>query len=178
MTSMIEITRNADAALCHWPDSVSVDDERHPLGNHQYRDLRWVTSEEAVRVAELETELVERVRSAASPEDEMNLVDDELYDDPDGLLGLDLGVAGAVAALAAIGCIPVASCNGGAFGGWHHEDHPLVVFYAPKSLVPTLLRAAAETSTGLDNHDGALMLYAEAVDGPMAFARIIRTPPD
>lgn len=176
--SALEITRSADPAWCDWPSSDRVEDDRHPLGNHDYRDLRWISPYDAERVAELESELVERVRGAASPEDEMKLVDDELYEDPDGLLGLDLGVAGAVAALASIGCIPVASCNGGAFGGWHHEDHPLVAFYAPRTLVPTLLRSATEASVGLDNHEGALLLYADGVDGLMAFAGALRTLPE
>lgn len=45
------------------------------------------------------------------------------------IVDLDLEAAGAVAALSAASCVPVASCNGGAFGGTHSEGAPVVAFY-------------------------------------------------
>lgn len=77
---------------------------------------------------------------------------------------MDIGVASSVVALSSAGCVPFSSCNGGAFGGSHDEDHPLVAFYTLPEMVELLLETAQEANVGLENEDeGSLLLYADDI---------------
>jgi hypothetical protein len=58
------------------------------------------------------------------------IITEELYENESWLFGLDIGVASTVIALSAARCVPFSSCNGGAYGGSHHEFHLVVAFYA------------------------------------------------
>ena len=73
-----------------------------------------------------------------------------MEEDPGFLHLIDLSVAGAVASLSCIGCVPFASCSGGLLGGFQDEEHPLVVFFARCEHVPVLLAAAAQVGAGLE----------------------------
>ncbi|NWM10604.1 hypothetical protein, partial [Escherichia coli] len=98
-------------------------------------------------------------------------IEEEFTDDPGGMMGLEIGVASTVAALSAAGCVPFASCNGGAFGGPHHESHPLVVFCARREHLPLLLAAAELTGVGMESGQmGEVMVYADDIRRMPAFA--------
>lgn len=88
----------------------------------------------------------------------MTAIEDELYEEPEGLLGLDLGVAACVASLSAMGCIPASSCNGGAFDGYHLEEYPLVTFLADRASARRVLKIAERAGLGLRQDDGYLVL--------------------
>ena len=112
-----------------------------------------------------------RIKASDDPEVEYDEIADELYEDDEGLYGLDLGVAGAVAALSAARCIPFSSCNGGAFGGRHLELYPLVAFYAREAHLQALLTAAEEAGCGLENgNNGCLVVFAGDVEALPNFA--------
>jgi hypothetical protein len=143
------------------------------LHNHQYEHIRtsWRGARKALKY---EYRLLRRLEQAADLEAELVLVSDETYEeDCPPLRGLDLGVAATVLTLAAMGCFTVTSCNGGCFGSQHHEEHPLVVFYAKPDDAETLLRAAEETGVGITNGDCDLMVWANNIWNMHNFAKAI-----
>jgi hypothetical protein len=100
------------------------------LENHDYQRIRpsW---REARRAVKYEYRFLRRLEQAPDLDAELIVISDENYENDDPpLQGLDPGVAGTVLALAAMGCFTITSCNGGCFGHPHHEDYPLVGFYA------------------------------------------------
>ena len=120
----------------------------------------------------LEEELITRIEASANPEDEYDMIEDELYEDPEGMYGLDIGVASAVISLSAARCLPFSSCNAGAFGGNHHEWHPVVAFFSRPEAITLLLDCAKEANTGLNQGDiGNLVVYADDIRNIRAFAR-------
>jgi hypothetical protein len=102
----------------------------------------------------------------------MTAIEDELYEDPEGLLRLDLGVASCVASLSAMGCIPASSCNGGAFGGHHLEAYPLVTFLSDRVIAGKVMRFAEVAELGLTQEDGYLVIYGDDVRKMLLFARL------
>ena len=138
----VTVSRNIDKGLMYWPVPEEVCDEKEPGGNHEYWDLRNLSLSEAKRLFDNETELIARIESAEDPDEEYALILDELWENPDDLMSLELGVASTVGAISTTGCIPISSCNGGVFGDSHGADCPLVAFYARSSDVDTLLELA------------------------------------
>lgn len=145
------------------------------MGNRAYSDLRGLTWKEAKETLAIELELIRRIELADDPKQEADSIDDELYEDfGGGMHGIDTGVASTVVALSAGKSVPYASCNGGAFGGHHHEKYPLVAFYARAENLKTLLEAAAEAEIGLCNGpEGSLVAYADDVRNMPAFAQAL-----
>jgi hypothetical protein len=82
---------------------------------------------------------MQRINDSEDAVATMDEIADEFYEDP-GLdpYGLDVGVASTVVALSPLGCVPLSSCNGGCYGDFHHESHPLIVFCAKPMYGPTL----------------------------------------
>lgn len=168
----VEIERNVDAARLGWPEPGEAATDSGLGGNRSYIDLRRLPWSEAKRVHGCEEELITRLVSSDDPEEEYELIEEELYEDPEGIYGLDLGVASTVVALSAAGCVPFSSCNGGAFGGSHHEWHPLVAFYGRVAMVDLLLECAETSGVGLCNHgEGRLIVYAADVRHMRVFAQ-------
>jgi hypothetical protein len=167
----IEIERTVDAEALAWPESDMCEDDCNLDCNREYRDLRGASWEDASRVLALEESLLERLKSADDLATTLDSISDELYEDDEGLWGLDIGVASTVMSLSAAGCIPSTSCNGGCFGDHHHESYPLVSFYAKPAWVPYLLAAAEEAKVGLINEDsGSILVYADNISSMMLFA--------
>jgi hypothetical protein len=170
----VEIGREVDPVTLGWPEPGDAQDDSGLGGNRAYVDLRRMTWAEARGVRDLERESIERIESASDPEAEYAAIEDELFESDTGLYGLDLGIAATTIALSAAGCVPFASCNGGAFGGRHHEAYPLVVFYARSEAVSALLSAAEEAKIGLDGGQW-LTAYADDVRKMVRFADALCT---
>jgi len=77
-------------------------------------DLRGLSWSDAEIVLTEERKLLERISQADDPEGELELIEEEIGEDPGLLAVMDLGMASTVVALSAAGCIPFTSCNGGA----------------------------------------------------------------
>ncbi len=105
--------------------------------NRDYVDLRATTWAEVREALKIERGFLKRRVPAL---DGLELL--EIQD-------LDIGVAGATLALAAAGCIPFTSCNGGALGGHHQEAYPLVAFYLPEPAIEAVVAAASDANVGL-----------------------------
>ena len=168
----VEIEVNLTPSHLLWPHGSEVDDGKAPCCNHSYCDMRGVDWETAELALEQESELLEELAIADDTEKAANAISDLLYDDCDTLLmGFDMGVGATIYVLSAIGCIPISSCNGGAFGGHHHEDYPLIAFYARAKHVRHLVSAAKAAHVGLDEHEGLPQVYAQDIRNLHVFAR-------
>jgi hypothetical protein len=87
---------------------------------------------------------------------------------------LDFGVAAAVLALSALGCVPVTSCRGMTLGRRQHEHPaPTVSFYARRLHVPTLLAAVEAAGIYVANNGAKVEAYCEDVRKMGQFARLL-----
>ena len=126
------------------------------MNNQQYQDLRGVDWDTFDAIWDEEPEILTRIESGDDPYDAA-LETETMF------LGVDPGVASTVAALLATGCATMTSCVGGA---GHYEDHPLVVFWCPASLVE-IVSAAADDAPGVtldDNASTGLIVYSAPGD--------------
>jgi hypothetical protein len=170
----VEIVREIDLDRLGWPERGSAQGDSGLAGNREYFDLRRRSWSEARRTYELESSFIERIEASSDSSSELDAISEELYEDDVGLYGLDIGVASTVIALSAAGCVPGASCNGGAFGDHHHEIHPLVVFFARSQMAPLLLSLAEKSEVGLSpTFDGALLVFADDIRRMRKFADIL-----
>jgi len=170
----VEITFSLSRIKLHWPEygeAGANGEDRGFGGNRNYCDLRSMSWSEARRVYDYERELVDRIEQADDPDEEYVRIEDELYDDPCGLYGLDLGTASSVIALSAARCVPFTSCNAGTFGGKHHEQYPLVAFFARPSHVALLLECSRVADCGLEHgSNGSVVLFARSIQDLRNFA--------
>jgi hypothetical protein len=167
----VDIVRRVDPERLRWPEARQARDDSGFGGNREYCDLRGLTWSDVAEVLDQESELILRIETSLDPEDELELIADELAEDPGSMMGLDLGVATTAAALSAAGCVPFASCNGGAYGGLHHETYPLVMFCARRQAVPHLLAAAERAGVGLESDpSGEVCVYADDIRRMRLFA--------
>ena len=149
-------------------------DERNLGCNRSYIDLRRLTWSEARHAYIAEGDFIRRIEESSDPTMEYDQIEDERLIDFDELFGLDIGIASSVVALSAARCVPFSSCNAGAYGGSHHEDHPVVAFFARSATANLLLECAQESKTGLENsHQGSLIAYANDIRRMREFADAI-----
>ena len=162
-TFTLEIERNIEPDRLAWIDGEDAADGTGLGCNRDYRDLRSTTWAEVDEILEIELRRLDQSEALG-------------FMDSHEIQELDVGIAGAVFALAAAGCIPFTSCNGGALGGRHLEEYPLVAFYLPKRLVELVLRAAEEANAGLfqDPVGGTVHVYGCELRDLHAFARALR----
>ena len=162
-TFELEIERNIEPDRLTWIDGEDAADGTGLGCNRDYRDLRSATWAEVDEILEIELRRLDQSETLG-------------FMDSHEIQELDVGVAGAVLALAAAGCIPFTSCNGGALGGRHLEEYPLVAFYLPERSVEMILGAAEEASAGLfqDPVGGTVQVYGCELRDLHAFARALR----
>jgi hypothetical protein len=142
-------------------------------GNKEYIDFRGFAWDDANRILTFEQDLVDRIDKSVNPDITYEEVLDELYEDDEGLMGLDIGVTGVVLSLSVATCIPFTSCNGGFYGGHHREHYPLVGFYARPGVVTILLEAATEADIGMITSEGEVFAYSDNVRSMLTFGRTL-----
>lgn len=132
--------------------------------------------DEVEATLEWESNALQELQTISDPEELLDAVsakDDERWDYPIEFF-FDMGVTSVAVAIAASGCIPFTSCNGGCFGDHHHEDYPLVGFYCRKSVLPIMISAAKEAAVGLEHSTcGAIVAYSNNIMNMLAFAKSI-----
>jgi hypothetical protein len=170
----VEIERNVITEHLGWPEPGAASTDSGLGLNRCYADLRRLPWSEAKRVYAREEELVARIAASDDPEEEYEIIEDELYEDPEGIYALDIGLASTVVALSAARCVPFSSCNAGAFGGSHHELYPVVAFYGRPEMLVLLLECAEVSGVGLCNENGGgLVVYAADIRHMRAFAHAL-----
>lgn len=151
---------------------------------HDLRPLDWSDTEIALQrdrsalARHLAGESIEDFSeslSAEGPEPVFEITDDDLFLELFRARdALDMGVGGAVAALAAIGCTPFDSCNGGAFGGSHNSAYPIIRFFAPAHIFPEIAKCASMAGVELEIDPlGRVELTAGKIEPIMTFAERI-----
>jgi hypothetical protein len=167
----VSSVRSIDPSALVWPSEREAS-EGLRCDNHSYIDFRGFSWNDARRILAFEEELVNRIKAAEDPEAARNEIMDELYEDDEGLFGMDIGVASAVVALSAGECIPFTSCNGGYYGDHHLEHYPLVGCYVRPDKISSLMNAAIEADVSMTNDEnGAVFVYTSEISGIVAFAR-------
>jgi hypothetical protein len=173
----VEVVHDVDPNQLGWPGDRPEDVGF--TGNRDFVDMRFLTWSDAEEALKEERQLVARVEATASTEDELDEILEELLEDPGYLEGLDIGVAAAVIALASSGNIPFSSCNGGAFGGHHHEWHPLIALYVRPGTYEELLKCAKTANVGFSNGSNAeAVIYAADIRAMLKFAELLITNRD
>jgi hypothetical protein len=135
------------------PDEETMACEDGLVENHHYRDLRWIGEGDFARLWEQEQALLDYKGDPESDEAWDDLCDNEVY-----TLGLDPGVASTVAALAALGAVPVTSCSG---APGHFETHPLVLCWVEEAHVPVILDVADEVGAQVEGVGTRVLIYTE-----------------
>ena len=169
---------DVDVPRLQWPSEKECDDEADLGLNRSYQDMRWLSIEHIKPLIAAETAFFEGLSSPADYEDAIaaryEAADANFDAYIDDFFGLDPGVASTVAALAATGCIPFTSCNGGLAGGLHAEKNPLVGFFAKPDMLPHLIASAKAAGTGLVNDQtsgSALVVFSDRIETMQSFAR-------
>ena len=87
---------------------------------------------------------------------------------------VDFGMAAAVVALSALGCVPVSSCRGDSLGARRH-DHPapMVTFYARRIHLEALRGAVTRADVNIVNNAAKLEAYADDLRKMHAFAEAL-----
>ena len=155
----LEITRVIRPDDLAWIEGEDASDDTGLGCNRDYRDLRTTTWTEVDEVITIERQRFEQSEAWG-------------FMDSHEIRELDVGVAGATMALAAAGCVPFTSCNGGALGGRHQEEYPLVAFYLPTGAVDLVMSAAEEAGVGLfqDSDYGTVHVFGRGIGDLHAFA--------
>jgi hypothetical protein len=153
-----------------WPEPEQLEDDYGLGGNRDFQFLGHPLWSDCLDIMKAEEALVEELRAAV---DASEILDDDEREIELAELGFDPGVSGVVNCLAAAGCIPFTSCNGGVFGGDHHESHPLVCFYCRDVHAPLLVAAAERSNVGLEGQGGYVVAYTGNVLDFLRFAREI-----
>jgi hypothetical protein len=172
----VDISRNLNGASLFIPEEELLEDEAAGgVDNHDYCDMRGRSWEDTAAVLAYEKERIEQILPLSQEETD-ELADECYEEDSEYFEGIDIGVASVVFALSAAGGVPVASCNGGAFGGHHLESYPLVVFYADVKHTSLLEKVAEEVQVGLKRGaGGAAIVFADDILKMYNFALALYT---
>jgi len=137
-------TLDVDPKHLGFPDEETMTTTDGLVENHHYQDLRWLDWDDFDRWLVEEQEILDYDGDLQSDEADEFFIeqDNEVW-----CMGLDPGVATAVAALAAIGCCPVTSCN-----GWpgHFETHPLVLVWCEQEHLDLIWKATRNMGGGVE----------------------------
>ncbi len=77
----VEIERKIAISRLSWPNPGEAGHDSGLGCNRQYADLRRLPWSEARRVYDLETQIIARLEGADDPEEELNKIEDELYEE-------------------------------------------------------------------------------------------------
>jgi hypothetical protein len=160
----VELSREIRIGELGWPEPGEAISESGLGCNRAYMDLRRFSWTEAKTILAEEAQLIARLERADDIEQEWSIIDEEFDLSGVPLYGLDIGVASTVLALSAARCVPFSSCNGGVFGGKHHEVYPVVAFYAKPETANLLLSVATEVGIGIENDGyGSLVMFTDDI---------------
>ena len=179
-TYPVAISRALDAGRLAALSDVDADEGEESgflAGNQMYQDLRALSWADLAATIELEAELMARLQAADDLDAAAEMLDEERLDvnEPgDGLWGLDIGVASAVAAFSVLGGTPVSSCNAGGFGGTHTAEHPYLAGYLPAAASGALKKAAVAADVGIaSTEDGLVQVFGRTDFDLLRFARSV-----
>jgi hypothetical protein len=167
--STVRIRLDEPSRLSGYPRAAEAESD-YLDGNREYTaallDASW---SEAL---EIERDRLAVAARADDPEEFEDRLDGDLEDwELLGTYGLDLGVAAAVPALSASGCVTSTSCRGHAGRSGPDRYYPKVRFLSDRVRGELVSRAAASAGCGFGVDDeGVGMIWAPSVAEMMDFA--------
>jgi hypothetical protein len=142
-------------------------------GNREYQaDLIDCSWDEAGEALEVEIARLGAAAGAKTAEEFDDLVDGDLEDwEQIAVCGLDVGVAAAVMALNAAGCVTSTSCRGHPGLATRERDYPQIRVFADRARGALVAEAVAAAGCGLDlDNEGVGLLWAPSVQETIALA--------
>lgn len=170
--STVRIGVDEPSRLSGYPRAAEAESD-YLDGNREYAaavlDASW---SEATEALEIERDRLAVAARADNPDEFEDRLDGDLEDwEQLGTYGLDLGVAAAVLALSASGCVTSTSCRGHAGRSGPDRDYPKVRFFSDRERGDLVSRAAASAGCGFGVDDeGVGMIWAPSVAEMMDFA--------
>jgi hypothetical protein len=166
--------REVDPTQLGWISGKRATTRTNFPANFQYFDLR------GMKLADLDAAIAEENSEYARLEAEgftQRSIDQTDYRHAASTLVpmVDFGIGAAVVALSVLGCVPVTSCRGPTLGaGKHSQPAPMIVFYARRAHLATLMRAVEESDCQIVNNGAKLEIYADDLFKMHALALAIR----
>jgi len=142
--------------------------------NFEYVDLRGAAPERVDRLLQEERDGYAYLEANAFSDAAVDEIDRRQVTASE-LPMLDFGVAAAIAAVSALGCVPVTSCRGPTLGRRpHSQPAPMIVFYARRRHVAPLIEAVVSADCQVVNNGAKLEVYADDVRKLHQFAIALR----
>jgi len=142
--------------------------------NFEYVDLRGLSLADLERALDEERGAYALLEAAGFDQASIDEVDRQRAASP-FIPILDFGVVSAVVAVSALGCVPVTSCRGPTLGlRPHQQPAPMIVFYARRTHVPTLLETVERADCQIVNNGAKVEIYANDVRKMRRFAVMMR----
>lgn len=167
-------SRELDVAKLGWLSGKRAETRPNFPANFQYVDLRGFGAADVDRALSEERQAYAYLEDHGFSQEAIDSVD-RRFASSSLIPFLDFGVGAAVAALSALGCIPVTSCRGPTLGTHaHSQPAPMIVFYARKMHVAPLLEAVSEADCQIINNGAKVELYADDIRKLHRFAIALR----
>jgi hypothetical protein len=169
----VVVRRQIDPRRLGWIDQRRAAARRGLPENGQYVDLRGFQHCDLVAVLEEERAGYAALAAAGYSQPAIDQLDARQRQAAIVRI-VDFGMAAAVVALSALGCVPVSSCRGNSLGARRHEHPaPMVTFYARRIHLAALADAVARADIGIVNNAAKLEAYADDLRKMHAFAEAL-----
>ena len=169
----VVVRRQIDPRRLGWIDQRRAAARRGLPENGQYVDLRGFQRCDLVAVLAEEREGYARLAAAGYSQQAIDQLDARQRQAAIVRI-VDFGMAAAVVALSALGCVPVSSCRGNSLGARRHEHPaPMVTFYARRIHLAALGDAVARADISIVNNAAKLEAYADDLRKMHAFAEAL-----
>ena len=166
--------RSIDAKQLGWVAGRRAETRSNFPANFQYVDLRGFSVEDVDRAVDEELEAYAYLEVNGFSQQAIDAVDRGWASSLIAPM-LDFGVAAAVVALSALGCVPVTSCRGPTLGlRPHSQPAPMIVFYARRAHVAPLIEAVSEADCQAVNNHAKAEIYSDDVRKMHRFALALR----
>ena len=169
----VVVRRQIDPRRLGWIDQRRATARRGLPENGQYVDLRGFQRCDLVAVLEEERAAYAELAAAGYSQQAIDRLDARQRQVAIVRI-VDFGIAAAVVALSALGCVPVSSCRGNSLGARRHEHPaPMVTFYARRIHLAALGDAVQRADISIVNNAAKLEAYADDLRKMHAFAEAL-----
>ena len=166
--------RTLDPSRLGWISGKRASTRSNFPANFEYVDLRGLSLADLDRALDEEGRAYTLLQAAGFDQNAIDEVDRQRATSPFVPI-LDFGVVSAVVAISALGCVPVTSCRGPTLGHRRHQQPaPMIVFYARRAHIPTLLEAVERADCQIVNNGAKVEIYADDVRKMRLFALAMR----
>jgi len=175
--SLIEgviLRREIDPRKLGWIDERRASTRRGLPANQTYVDLRGFRSVDLDAVLAEEQAGWDELEASSYAQSAIDALDRR--QSATAIVRIvDFGMAAAVVAVSALGCVPITSCRGNSLGSRRHEHPaPMLTFYARRLHLDALMAATAEAAISAVNNDAKVEIYTDDLRKMHRFAQALR----